>query len=207
VLQDPLLTRASAGIHVVDLATGDEVFNHSGDVPFIPASTMKIVTTAVAARDARPGVRVLHARLSPRELAPDGVLDGDLYVKGSAIRRSRSSDSGGSSTTCRPGRRRGRRERRVRRRLLRRRLPRAGLDQEGRHRQRAHVLRAARRAVAQLQHGVHRRRARIGRRTARARRARHAGGGARVDNQVRTVVPAVAVGSASSARSTRRPTR
>src|SRR4030095_4356562 len=39
VLQEPLLMRASAGIHVVDLATGDEVFNHLGDVPFIPAST------------------------------------------------------------------------------------------------------------------------------------------------------------------------
>jgi D-alanyl-D-alanine carboxypeptidase/D-alanyl-D-alanine-endopeptidase (penicillin-binding protein 4) len=82
VLQDPLLSRASAGIHVVDLATGDEVYNHSGDVPFIPASTMKVVTTAVALKTLGPAYEFSTHVYRHGELAPDGVLDGDLYVKG-----------------------------------------------------------------------------------------------------------------------------
>ena len=82
VLQDPLLTRASAGIQVVDLATGDEVFSHAGDVPFIPASTMKIVTTAVALKSLGPAYEFSTHIYRHGELAPDGILDGDLYVKG-----------------------------------------------------------------------------------------------------------------------------
>src|SRR6185436_5362772 len=82
VLQDPLLTRASAGIQVVDLATGDEVFSHFGDVPFIPVSTMKIVTTAVALKTLGPAYEFSTHIYRHGELAPDGVLDADLYVKG-----------------------------------------------------------------------------------------------------------------------------
>jgi serine-type D-Ala-D-Ala carboxypeptidase/endopeptidase (penicillin-binding protein 4) len=82
ILQDPLMSRASVGIEVVDLATGDELFSHSGDVGFIPASTTKIVTTAVALKTLGPAYEFSTHVYRHGELGRDGVLDGDLYVKG-----------------------------------------------------------------------------------------------------------------------------
>ncbi len=82
VLEDPLMSRAAVGIEVIDLATGDELFSHAGDVPLIPASTTKIVTTAVALKALGPAYEFSTHIYRHGELAPDGVLDGDLYVKG-----------------------------------------------------------------------------------------------------------------------------
>lgn len=74
--------RALWGVFVRSLDTGDVLFDHQADRLVMPASTMKIITLAVAADrlgwDYRYETRLLSA-------APvvDGVLRGDLIVRGS----------------------------------------------------------------------------------------------------------------------------
>src|SRR5688572_19666809 len=82
ILEDPTLAETQLGIEVVDLATGEELFALNGDVGFIPASTTKVVTAAAALRTLGPAYQFSTHIYRDGELAPDGVLDGNLYVKG-----------------------------------------------------------------------------------------------------------------------------
>lgn len=69
------------GALVVDEATGAPLFSHDADEPLVPASNMKLLTTAAAlarlGRDFAHETRVM-AGGPPR----DGVLEGDLVVVG-----------------------------------------------------------------------------------------------------------------------------
>ena len=72
---------ASAGIAVVDVATGTEIFSARGDDPFNPASNVKIVTAVCALKRLGPEFR-FATNLYGRQ---DGVaVRGPLYVKGHA---------------------------------------------------------------------------------------------------------------------------
>jgi D-alanyl-D-alanine carboxypeptidase/D-alanyl-D-alanine-endopeptidase (penicillin-binding protein 4) len=78
----PRFARAHWGLHVVSLATGRTVFSTNADKSFVPASTTKLFTGALALDRLGPDFRI---RTSLRAAAvPDahGTLRGDLVVFG-----------------------------------------------------------------------------------------------------------------------------
>jgi D-alanyl-D-alanine carboxypeptidase/D-alanyl-D-alanine-endopeptidase (penicillin-binding protein 4) len=77
-----LFTRADSGLEVVDIASGQEVFGRNDERMLQPASTMKVVTSAAALRRLGPAYRFTTDLFYDGELQPNGVLEGNLYVKG-----------------------------------------------------------------------------------------------------------------------------
>ena len=82
LLEDPLLEEAKIGVHVVNVRTGEEVFSFRGDEPLVPASVMKVITSAVAIRNLGPDFRFRTKLYIDGEIDSEGTLNGDLYVKG-----------------------------------------------------------------------------------------------------------------------------
>lgn len=71
----------SFGALVVDEATGETLFAHRAGAPLVPASNMKLVTTAAAL--ARLGADFAHeTRVMSAAPPQDGVLQGDLVIVG-----------------------------------------------------------------------------------------------------------------------------
>jgi D-alanyl-D-alanine carboxypeptidase/D-alanyl-D-alanine-endopeptidase (penicillin-binding protein 4) len=77
----PEFRSAQWGILVVDPASGDTLASRNADKLFVPASNMKLVTSAVGLVQLGPGFRWSTA-LFARGPVRDGVLDGDLVVRG-----------------------------------------------------------------------------------------------------------------------------
>ncbi|MEQ1565471.1 MAG: D-alanyl-D-alanine carboxypeptidase/D-alanyl-D-alanine-endopeptidase [Myxococcota bacterium] len=77
-----LFTRADSGLRVVDLSTRQKVFGRNDDRMLQPASTMKVITSAAALRNLGPAYRFTTDVFYDGELQPNGVLQGNLYVKG-----------------------------------------------------------------------------------------------------------------------------
>lgn len=82
VAEDPLFTASAVSVQVVNVRTGEEVYSWGDDKPLVPASTMKLLTTATALRALGPNYRFPTWVLHDGELGADGVLAGSLYVKG-----------------------------------------------------------------------------------------------------------------------------
>ncbi len=82
LLDHPLFTSSDVALQVVDLQTGDEVYAWDADAPLVPASTMKVVTSAAALRTLGPTWRFHTALLRDGEVNDEGVLEGNLYVRG-----------------------------------------------------------------------------------------------------------------------------
>ena len=81
VLADPLLAGAQAGVTVADARTGDVLVDRAGDRRLLPASTVKLFTSAAAMAVLGPGHRFVT------EAATTGVrrgaaLDGALHLRG-----------------------------------------------------------------------------------------------------------------------------
>jgi len=74
-------TARGVGVHIVDLAAGDEVFAFEPDQPRILASNTKLLTTAAALAELGPDFRFETRFLMRGEIA-DGVLRGDVAVVG-----------------------------------------------------------------------------------------------------------------------------
>jgi D-alanyl-D-alanine carboxypeptidase/D-alanyl-D-alanine-endopeptidase (penicillin-binding protein 4) len=70
------------GVIVVSLTTGDTLFGHNPDRQLLPASTMKLFTSALALDRFGPGGRFETQVLRTGTLLPDGTLDGDLILRG-----------------------------------------------------------------------------------------------------------------------------
>ena len=83
IAQDRLFKDASIGLHVVSIRTGEEVYGHQADDLFIPASTMKVLTSAAALRHLGPSY-TFHTATYRTGTVKSGVLEGDLYVRGGA---------------------------------------------------------------------------------------------------------------------------
>ena len=81
VLDDPAFADAHWGALAVDLATGDTLFAQNARRRFIPASNQKLFTTAVALERLGPDFRY-ETRLYLDGALTDGVLDGDLVIRG-----------------------------------------------------------------------------------------------------------------------------
>lgn len=79
---DPLFSQAAVSVQVVDVADGSVVWQHGDDTPRVPASTMKLLTTAVALRELGPSWRFPTWIMVDGEIDAAGVLDGNLYIKG-----------------------------------------------------------------------------------------------------------------------------
>jgi len=79
-----LFDKASVGLQVVDIETGEEVFARGSDKLLNPASTMKVLTAATALKNLGPSFRFTTEVFIDRdvEITPDGTLDGNLYIKG-----------------------------------------------------------------------------------------------------------------------------
>ncbi|HVS29035.1 MAG TPA: D-alanyl-D-alanine carboxypeptidase/D-alanyl-D-alanine-endopeptidase [Solirubrobacteraceae bacterium] len=74
-------SRAS-GAYVTDLADGTTLFAAHGDVRRNPASVEKIYTTSTALRRFGPATQFATTALSPATIDANGVLQGDLYLRG-----------------------------------------------------------------------------------------------------------------------------
>ncbi len=82
LLETPEADVALWGVHVRSLDSGEEIYDHEGDRLVLPASTMKLVTLAVAAERLGWDYRYETELLSAAPVV-DGVLQGDLVVRGS----------------------------------------------------------------------------------------------------------------------------
>ena len=82
--EDRIFQDAIIGMQVVNTRTGEEVFAWQADRPMQPASVTKLLTTAAALRNLGPAYRFGTDFLTDKgtELTPEGVLKGNLYVRG-----------------------------------------------------------------------------------------------------------------------------
>ena len=81
VLEDRAFDDAYWGVQVVNLDTGTTLFDWNGAKRFIPASNMKLLTTAAALDALGPGFRY-RTRLYADGDVQNGTLRGDLVVRG-----------------------------------------------------------------------------------------------------------------------------
>lgn len=82
LLDDKLFESSDIAMQIVDVESGDEVYAWDADAALVPASTMKIVTSAAALRSMGPTWRFHTALLRDGEVNDEGVLEGNLYVRG-----------------------------------------------------------------------------------------------------------------------------
>lgn len=82
LLDDPVFASSDVALQVVDVLTGDELYSWDADETLVPASTMKVVTSAAALRSLGPTWRFHTALLHDGEISGEGVLEGNLYVRG-----------------------------------------------------------------------------------------------------------------------------
>ena len=75
------LGRAHWGITIRDLATGASLYERNANALFAPASTLKLVVSAVALHHLGADFR-FHTTLYGTGAVSNGVLDGDLIVRG-----------------------------------------------------------------------------------------------------------------------------
>ncbi|GAA1675756.1 D-alanyl-D-alanine carboxypeptidase/D-alanyl-D-alanine-endopeptidase [Glycomyces endophyticus] len=80
ILQDPKVTDSQASIVVKDAATGEVVYDHHANQRAIPASTNKLSTVAGALEVLGEDYTFTTDVLGDRPV--DGVVDGDLYLRG-----------------------------------------------------------------------------------------------------------------------------
>jgi PBP4 family serine-type D-alanyl-D-alanine carboxypeptidase len=71
------------GIAVMDLESGDIIYQHNSQSKFIPASNTKLFTTAVALEQLGPNFSYQTEIFALGEIDSSGVLHGDLVIKGS----------------------------------------------------------------------------------------------------------------------------
>jgi D-alanyl-D-alanine carboxypeptidase/D-alanyl-D-alanine-endopeptidase (penicillin-binding protein 4) len=75
-------SKGAWGLLIVDAATGDTLYELNADKYFVPASNMKLFTTALALAKLGPEYR-FHTTLETRgTISPEGTLSGDLFLVG-----------------------------------------------------------------------------------------------------------------------------
>ncbi len=82
ILAEPDLPAAHWGIYVRDLNNDRTVYSHNGNRLFLPASNLKLLTTAVALDVLGPAHRFATRLYFGGETLPDGTLQGDLVIRG-----------------------------------------------------------------------------------------------------------------------------
>lgn len=79
---DPLFAKTLAGVHVVDVNTGEEIWSRGGEESLIPASVMKTLTTAAALKTLGPTYRFPTWVMTDGSIDETETLQGNLYIKG-----------------------------------------------------------------------------------------------------------------------------
>src|SRR5665647_1686974 len=69
------------GIMAISLTRGDTLFSENAGTPLMPASTMKMLTSAVAFERLGPSYQFSTDVLRDGALGPDGTLSGNLYLR------------------------------------------------------------------------------------------------------------------------------
>lgn len=70
------------GVMVTSLSRGDTLFNFHGDAPMLPASTLKLFTTALAFDRLGPSHQLTTEILRDGAVTTDGTLRGSLFLRG-----------------------------------------------------------------------------------------------------------------------------
>lgn len=81
-LADPKFSNAQIGIDVRSLASGERLFNFDADKNLLPASNLKLITTAAALHYLGPDFRYSTQVVTPGKIVRK-VLKGDLIIRGS----------------------------------------------------------------------------------------------------------------------------
>ncbi len=80
--KNPLLQYANISLMVKDLSTGKIIDSYNAHNAVIPASTMKVVTTASALELLGPDFRFKTTIEMDGEITHNGTLNGNIYIKG-----------------------------------------------------------------------------------------------------------------------------
>jgi serine-type D-Ala-D-Ala carboxypeptidase/endopeptidase (penicillin-binding protein 4) len=81
-LAAPSVSKGEWGLLIIDAETGETLYELNADRYFLPASNMKLFTTALALAKLGPDYR-FHTTLETRgTVSPEGVLSGDLFLVG-----------------------------------------------------------------------------------------------------------------------------
>ena len=92
-IERPVLRGASVSFVVKRVKDGKTLYNYEGDRQLTPASVMKTVTSATALELLGEDYRFETTVEYDGELRPDGVLDGNLYIRGGGDPTLNSSES------------------------------------------------------------------------------------------------------------------
>ncbi len=82
LLSDPSFAVAHWGIAIQSLKTGEYLYLRNEHKGFMPASNMKLFTTAAALLKCGPEFRFTTKLIYRGTLSPTGILEGDLIIKG-----------------------------------------------------------------------------------------------------------------------------
>lgn len=74
--------KSTIALEVVNADTGEKIYAYGDDRTLLPASTVKLLTAAVALRELGPAYRFPTWVKTDGELGVDGVLDGNLHIIG-----------------------------------------------------------------------------------------------------------------------------
>lgn len=83
-LIDPVVSgrRGTVGVAVYAVAGNEALYTKNADTPLLPASNMKLYTTAAALDRLGPNFQFTTSLYAEGPLRPDGTLDGDLVIVG-----------------------------------------------------------------------------------------------------------------------------
>jgi serine-type D-Ala-D-Ala carboxypeptidase/endopeptidase (penicillin-binding protein 4) len=82
ILGSGATSKGEWGILVVDAATGKVLYEQNADKYFVPASNMKLFTTALALSKLGPNFRFLTTIEAHQQPGPNGILQGPLFLVG-----------------------------------------------------------------------------------------------------------------------------
>ena len=81
-VQADILEYGNFSFYAIDLKSGESIANYKGKVPLIPASVMKIVTSATAYEVLGEDFKLETKLLYQGKISNKGVLNGDLFIQG-----------------------------------------------------------------------------------------------------------------------------
>lgn len=81
-VETDILKYGNFSFYAVDLKTGENIANYRGRVPLIPASVMKIVTSATAYEVLGKDFTLETKLFYQGKISKNGVLNGDIFIQG-----------------------------------------------------------------------------------------------------------------------------
>lgn len=82
VLAGPSARKMKVGVHIALMPSGKVLYSRRADELFIPASNVKLVTTASALHHLTPGFKFRTLIYAAGKMPKGGVLNGDLVIQG-----------------------------------------------------------------------------------------------------------------------------